>query len=79
MFPFDYIPETIDPVLRKIIVILISVQVVAFFLYIVMIISDHKKAKQSAENKEESNELKDDSNNLSNTEYSKDSNKIKDD
>lgn len=56
MFFLEYIPDTIDPLMRKIIIGLVSVQVLSFFLYIFMLISDHKKAKL-AKNKEENNEI----------------------
>lgn len=37
MFPFNYIPDTIDPKLRKLIIWLISIQFCAFLLLIIIL------------------------------------------
>lgn len=72
MFPFDYVPDTIDPVLRKIIICLITVQVLAFFIYIIMLIADHKKAKANAENITDNDETKTEDDNVKTNSESKD-------
>lgn len=77
MFPFDYVPDTIDPVLRKIIITLITVQVLAFFIYIVMLIADHKKAKANAENKSDIDEKTNNEDDITTNSETKD--KIKED
>ena len=38
MFPFNYIPETIDPTIRKLIISLISIQFIAFLILILTLI-----------------------------------------
>lgn len=50
MFPFDYIPQTIDPSLRKFIIFLICLQFTAFVLFCFNLIQDHKKRKREAAN-----------------------------
>lgn len=50
MFPFDYIPQTIDPTLRKFIIFLICLQFTAFVLFCFNLIQDHKKKKREAAN-----------------------------
>ena len=41
MFPFNYIPESIDPKIRKLIVLLISIQFIAFLLLIIILTYEH--------------------------------------
>ena len=48
MFPFNYIPDTIDPKLRKILIILISIQFICFLAYIVILTYQHINKKREA-------------------------------
>ena len=73
MFPFNYIPDSIDPKLRKILIILITIQFICFLAYIILLTYQHINKKREArelnkdgnkpnnENKE--TELKNDDNN----------------
>ena len=49
MFPFNYIPDTIDPKLRKLIIGLISVQFCAFLLLIIIIMYEYFCSKKQKE------------------------------
>ena len=69
MFPFDYIPQTIDPSLRKFIIFLICLQFTAFVLFCFNLIQDHKKRKREAANGisvETNNETNSETNNETN-------------
>jgi Tfp pilus assembly protein PilO len=52
MWPFDYIPESINPTLRLVIIILISVQFFAFLGYMFVLCKEHKKFKEEEKKKE---------------------------
>ena len=58
MFPFDYIPKSIDPKIRKMLIGLISVQFIAFLILIIILIYEHcsiKFAKKSEKKEDEKN------------------------
>jgi len=57
MWPFDYIPESINPTLRLIIILLISIQFIAFVGYMVVLCKEHKKFKENEKKKEEDESL----------------------
>lgn len=52
MWPFSLIPETIDPTLRTIIIVLITVQFLAFLGYMFILIKSFKEAKKKREEEE---------------------------
>ena len=52
MFPFNYIPETIDPKLRKILIILITIQFISFLAFIILLTYQHINKKKEAKQKE---------------------------
>lgn len=47
MFPFHYIPTTIDPTLRKIIIALMSIQIIAFLILMVWLTYDYIKQRNN--------------------------------
>jgi hypothetical protein len=49
MWPFSLIPETIDPTLRTIIIVLISIQFAAFLGYMIILCREHKRQKDAGE------------------------------
>lgn len=51
MFPFDMIPETIDPKIRKIITVLVIVQFVAFLTLIIILTYEHISKKKEYKEK----------------------------
>lgn len=53
MWPFSLIPETIDPTIRLIVIILISVQFLAFLGYLIVLIREHKQQKNESKANEE--------------------------
>jgi hypothetical protein len=48
MFPFNYIPDSIDPKLRKILIILITIQFICFLAYIILLTYQHIIKKREA-------------------------------
>lgn len=58
MWPFSYIPDTIDPTIRKLIIFLITVQFLSFVCYMIILIDNHKKNKIAAKKIQKSNDLK---------------------
>ena len=53
MFPFNYIPDTINPTIRKILISLISIQFIAFLILIVTLLYEFCTKKKSNEKVEE--------------------------
>ena len=52
MFPFNYIPKTIDPKIRKLIISLIIIQFIAFLILIIILIYEHYSKKFGGEETE---------------------------
>ncbi len=48
MFPFNYIPHTIDSKLRKILIALITIQFICFLAYIILLTYQHINKKREA-------------------------------
>ena len=53
MFPFNYIPDTINPTIRKILISLISIQFIAFLILILTLLYEFCTKKKSNEKSEE--------------------------
>jgi len=45
--PFELIPKTIDPTIRNILIVLVSIQFLAFVLFIFIMIYDHVQKKKN--------------------------------
>ena len=45
--PFDIIPKTIDPFMRNILIVLVSIQFLAFVLFVLIMIYDHIQKKRN--------------------------------
>ena len=62
MFPFDYIPKTIDPTIRKILISLISIQFIAFLILMIVLMYEYctKKPNKEVSEKDDNNAKKDD-------------------
>jgi hypothetical protein len=44
--PFELIPKTLDPTIRQLVVVLIAIQLLAFFLYMILMIYTYIKNKK---------------------------------
>ena len=57
MFPFNYIPENINPTIRKLLISLISIQFIAFLILIITLLYEFctRKNNKSVEIKEQKN------------------------
>ena len=57
MFPFNYLPENLSPTIRKLVVILISVQFIAFVILMITLTYEFctrkKEMKEEIKNKKE--------------------------
>ena len=49
MFPFNYIPETINPTIRKILISLISIQFIAFLILMITLLYEFCTRKKNNE------------------------------
>jgi len=47
MFPFNYIPETINPTIRKILISLISIQFIAFVILMITLLYEFCTQKKN--------------------------------
>ena len=58
MFPFNYIPDNINPTIRKLIISLISIQFIAFLILIITLLYEFctRKKNKAIEIKEQKNE-----------------------
>ena len=58
MFPFNYIPDNINPTIRKLIISLISIQFIAFLILIITLLYEFctRKINKAIEIKEQKNE-----------------------
>ena len=58
MFPFNYIPDNINPTIRKLIISLISIQFIAFLILIITLLYEFctRKKNKTIEIKEQKNE-----------------------
>ena len=57
MFPFNYIPETINPSMRKLIIWLISIQFIAFVILMITLIYEFCKRKNNKDKVEEAKDI----------------------
>ena len=57
MFPFDLIPASIDPKIRKIIITLVSIQFISFLVLMFILTYEHC-SKKSENNKNTANDNK---------------------
>ena len=60
MFPFNYIPDNINPTIRKLIISLISIQFIAFLILIITLLYEFctRKKNKDIEIKEQKDEKK---------------------